>query len=156
MPPTPVTSPWVPVPVAWEGVRVTDDGRRLRIFYVSLRVDRVDIRWGQDQLTITLSGMMNTDDAVAAVAVFRCAEIPLSRHVGQRTLIDGATGEQADMKRSRWLDPQLLHDTESSLDSVFEPTELLHPREFELIKHATGDKLVPVSELTEAERRQES
>jgi hypothetical protein len=155
MPPNRAISPWVPVPVAWEGVRVTDDDKRLRVFYVSLRVDRVDIRWVQHQLTITLSGMWNTDDAVAAVAVFRCAEIPLSRHVSHRILIDGATGERAEMKRSRWLDPQQLHDTETSLDSVFEPTELLHPREFELIDGATGGKLVPLTELTEAERRQE-
>lgn len=132
MPPKKGTRRWIPVPIAWEGVRVSEDGRRLLVVYITGApgsvADRADVRWEQKRLTLTLSAMGDGDGGKLA-ACYHCAEIPVSEDVADRILVDGATGERASAKRSRYLDPEVLSGTETSLDAVFEPHERLEPRE---------------------------
>jgi hypothetical protein len=119
------------VPTAWEGVKLADDGRCLLVVYVSgdgQPADRADVRWDQEQLTLALSRMRKGAGGKMA-ACYHCVEVPLSRAVADRSLIDGATGERATSKQSRYLDPEQLRGTERTLDSVFEPREVLAPRE---------------------------
>src|SRR4051812_39323041 len=64
MPPKKGTRPWIPVPIAWEGVRVSEDGRCLLVVYVTgdrQPVDQADVRWDQSRLTLTLSRMREGD-----------------------------------------------------------------------------------------------
>jgi hypothetical protein len=110
---------------------VAEDGTRLRVVYVTSTrrpADRIDIRWETEQVTVTLS-QMGDGGATTAMAVYHCVEVPLSQDVSDRILVDGATGELATEKESCHLDPELLSDTEQTLDSVFEPREWLEPRE---------------------------
>jgi hypothetical protein len=115
----------------WEGVRVSEDGTCLRVVYITgtrRPADRVDVKWEPEHVTLTLS-QMGDGGATTAMAVYHCVEVPLSHDISDRILIDGATGEPATEKKSSHLDPELLSDTELTLDSVFEPHELLEPRE---------------------------
>jgi hypothetical protein len=110
---------------------VSDDGTRLRVVYITSTprpADRVDVRWESKQATVTLS-QMGDGGATTAMAVYHCVEVPLSQDVSDRILVDGATGEPATEKESFHLDPELLSDTEQTLDSVFEPREWLEPRD---------------------------
>lgn len=131
MPPRRGTRRWVPVPTAWEGVKLADDGRRLLVVYVTgdgQPADRADVRWDQGQLTLALSRLREGRGGKMA-ACYHCIEVPLSRAVADRSLVDGATGERATSKQSRYLDPEQLRGTERTLGEVFEPRELLQPRE---------------------------
>ena len=130
MPPEPETRQWIPLPIQWEGVRVSEDGTRLRVALVTGPVDRADVRWESERVTLTLSQMWDVGAVKAASVVYHCVEVPLSHAVGDRILVDGATGELAAEKNSPHLDPELLYDTERTLDSVFEPTQVVRPREF--------------------------
>jgi hypothetical protein len=117
--------------MGWEGVRVSEDGTRLRVVYITgtrRPADRVDVKWEPEQVTLTLS-QMGDGGATTAMAVYHCVEVPVSNDISGRILVDGATGELATEKNSFHLDPELLSDTEQTLDSVFEPHELLEPRE---------------------------
>jgi hypothetical protein len=134
MPPRKGTRRWVPVPTPWEGVRLSGDGTRLFVVYVTADLepaDRADVRWDQERLTLTLSRMRDGDGGKMP-AIYHCVEVPLSQDASQRILVDGATGERATAKQSHHLDPDLLQGTERTLDAVFEPTELLDPREITL------------------------
>jgi hypothetical protein len=131
MPPKKGTRPWIPVPIAWEGVRVSEDGRHLLVAYVTGNgqpADRADVRWDQSHVTLTLS-RMRTGSGDKLMAFHHCVEVPLSQDAWNRILIDGATGERASAKRSRYPDPDVLRGSESSLDAYFGPTEMLEPRE---------------------------
>jgi hypothetical protein len=132
MPPKNGTRPWFPVPIAWEGVRVSDDGMRLFVVYVlgtpGTAADRADVRWDQTRLTLTLSRMADGGGGKLA-ASYHCVEVPVSEDASDRILVDGATGERASAKQSRYLDPEVLRGSERSLDGVFEPHERLEPRE---------------------------
>lgn len=131
MPPENPTRWWRPLSVEWEGARLSEDGRSLFVFYVTgspAPADRADVRWEQEQLTLTLSRMFAGEISTAA-AFSHCVEVPLSRDASDCVLIDGATGELATEKKSFFLDPEVLRDTEQTLDSVFEPRERLEPRE---------------------------
>jgi hypothetical protein len=132
MPPRKGTRPWFPVPIAWEGVRVSEDGTRLLAVYITgtpgSAADRADVRWDQKRLTLTLSRMGDGDGGKLA-ACYHCVEVPVSADPSERILVDGATGERATSKQSRYLDPEVLRGTETSLDAVFEPHERLEPRE---------------------------
>jgi hypothetical protein len=132
MPPKKGTRRWIPVPIPWEGVRVSEDGRHLFVVYIlgtpGTVADRADVRWDQKRLTLTLSRMADGDGGNLA-AVYHCVEVPLSQDASDRILIDGATGERGGAKRSRYLDPEVLRGSERSLDAVFDPRERLDPRE---------------------------
>jgi len=131
MPPKKGTRPWIPVPTPWEGIRVSDDGKRLFVVYVagqSQPAARADVRWDQERLTLTLSRMREGDGGKLA-AIYHCIEVPLSHDASDRVLIDGATGERASAKQSRYLDSDVPRGSERSLDAVFEPRERLEPRE---------------------------
>ncbi|MEA2432362.1 MAG: hypothetical protein QOI19_2835, partial [Thermoleophilaceae bacterium] len=95
MPPKKGTRPWFPVPIAWEGVRVSDDGMRLFVVYIlgtpGAAADSADVRWDQERLTLTLSRMADGDGGKLA-ACYHCVEVPLSQDASDRILIDGATG----------------------------------------------------------------
>jgi hypothetical protein len=122
---------WRPVPVEWEGVRLTADGQSLLAVYITgspKPADRADVRRDQRRLTLTLSRVFEGEVETAA-AIYHCVEVPLSQHASDRILVDGTTGERANKKRSHYLDPGLLRGTERTLDSVFEPGERLEPRE---------------------------
>jgi hypothetical protein len=90
--------------------------------------DRADVRWDEHRLTVTLSRMRASDGGKIA-AVHHCVAIPLSRDASAQILVDGATGERADAKQSRYLDSGVLSGSERTLDSVFEPEAVLEPRE---------------------------
>jgi hypothetical protein len=110
---------------------VSDDGRRLFVVYITgdrSPADRADARWDSKRLTLTLSRMRDGGLETAA-AVYHCVEVRLSKDASEHILIDGATGARASAKKSSYLDPELLRDTESTLGEVFEPRELLEPRE---------------------------
>jgi hypothetical protein len=112
-------------------VRLSEDGRRLFVFYVTgspAPADRADVWWQQERVTLTLSRMFAGEIETAA-AFSHCVELPLSRDASDCVLVDGATGELASEKKSFFLDPEVLWDTEQTLDSVFEPREHLEPRE---------------------------
>src|SRR4051794_38390326 len=97
MPPKKGARPWIPIPTAWEGIRVSDDGRRLFVVYVTgsrQPVDHADVRWDQKRLTLTLSRMGEGDGGKMS-AVYHCVEIPVSEDASTRILIDGTTGERA-------------------------------------------------------------
>ena len=131
MPPGDPTRLWRPVPVEWEGVRRAEDGRSLFVFYVTgspAPADRADVRWEHERLTLTLSRMFAGEIQTAA-AFSHCVEVPLSHDASECVLIDGATGESSSEKKSFFLDPEVLRDTEQTLDSIFEPREQLEPRE---------------------------
>lgn len=88
------------VPIAWEGVRLSDDGRRLLVVYVTgdrQPVDRADVRWDQKRLTLTLSRMRKGDGGKMGV-FYHCVEVTVSQDASARILIDGATGERAGAK----------------------------------------------------------
>jgi hypothetical protein len=122
---------WRPVPVKWEGARLSEDGRSLFVFYVTgspAPADRADLWWEQERLTLTLSRMFAGEIETAA-AFPHCVEVPLSRDASDCVLVDGATGELSSEKKSFFLDPEVLWDTGQTLDSVFEPRERLEPRE---------------------------
>lgn len=119
------------MPIPWEGVRLSDDGTRLFVAYITgdrQPADRADVRWDQERLTLTLSRMREGDGGKIA-ASYHCVEVPVSQDASQRILVDGTTGERAGSKQSPYLDPERLRGTERTLDSVFEPRELLEPRE---------------------------
>jgi hypothetical protein len=123
--------PWRPVPVEWEGVRLSEVGTRLFAAYITgspQPADRADVRWAEKRLTLTLSRMF-AGDVEEAAAIYHCVEVPLSQSASDRNLVDGATGERAGNKKSHYLDPDLLKGTETTLDWVFEPRERLEPRE---------------------------
>jgi hypothetical protein len=127
----PVEGPWRPVPVEWEGVRLSEDGTRLFAAYITgspQPADRADVRWDEKRLTLTLSRLFEGDIETAA-AFYHCVEVPLSQSASDRIPVDGATGERASNKKSDYLDPEFLQRTERTLDEVFEPRELLAPRE---------------------------
>lgn len=132
MPPKKGTRPWIPVPIAWEGVRVSEDGMRLLVVYIlgtpGTAADRADVRWDPKRLTLTLSRMADGHGGKLA-ACYHCVEIPVSADASDRILIDGSTGERAGAKHSRYLDPDVLRGSEKSLDAVFQPHERLDPRE---------------------------
>ena len=131
MPPKKGTRPWIPVPIAWEGVRVSENGRRLLVAYVTSNgqpVDRADARWDQRRLTLTLS-RMGAGEGGGTALFHHCVEVPVSQDASTRVLIDGATGERANAKRSTYLDPEQLRQREQPPDAYFEPTERLEPRE---------------------------
>src|SRR3954468_9155103 len=98
MPPKKGTRPWIPVPIPWEAVRVSEDGRCLLVVYITSNgqpVDRADARWDQRHLTLTLSpkgeglhwgGKMGLSH--------HCVEGPVSQGASAHILIDGATGER--------------------------------------------------------------
>jgi hypothetical protein len=112
-------------------VRVSEDGRRLLVVYVtgsSGPADRADVRWDQGRLTLTLSGMRR-GGGEKLPAIYHCVEVPVSEDASDRILIDGATGERASAKRSHYLDPEGLRNMELTLDAVFTPREVLTPRE---------------------------
>jgi hypothetical protein len=112
-------------------VRLSEDGTSLFVIYITgspQPADRADVLWGEQRLTLTLSRMFEGDIETAA-AFYHCVEVPLSHDASDRILFDGATGERATKKKSSYLDPELLRDTEQTLDSLFEPRELLEPRE---------------------------
>jgi hypothetical protein len=124
---------WRPLPAKWEGVRLTAEGQSLLAVYITgspKPADRADVRWEQKRLTLTLSRMFE-GDAESAAAFNYCVEVPLSRDASSCVVIDGATGERAEKKKSSYLDPDRLRGTEQTLDSVFEPTERLQPREID-------------------------
>jgi hypothetical protein len=123
--------PWRPVPVEWEGVRLSEDGTRLFAAYITgspQPADRADVRWDEKRLTLTLSRMF-AGDVETAAAIYHGVEVPLSRDASERTLFDGTTGGRASAKRSSYLDPAQLRGTERTLDEVFEARELLEPHE---------------------------
>ena len=131
MPPKKGTRPWIPVPIPWEGVRVSEDGRRLLVVYVTgdrQPVDRADVRWDQSRLTLTLS-RMRTGDGGKMGGFHHCVEVPVSQDASARILIDGTTGERASAKRSVHLDPERLRHKGHVVESYFEPSELLEARE---------------------------
>src|SRR4051794_18859944 len=131
VPPKKGTQRWTPTPVAWEGARLTEGGKRLLVVYVTgdaQPADRADVRWDQGRLTVTLSRMRAADGGKLA-AVHHCVAIPLSQDASARILIDGATGERAGAKQSRYLDPEVLSGSERTLDSMFEPQAELQPQE---------------------------
>ena len=122
----------MPIPIRWEGARLSDDGKRLRLVHIHLQPpDRADIRWEPRRITVTLSRMDFPRGSTSAVLQYHCVELELSRDASDLILVDGATGERATAKRSRYLDPDDLRAIESSPDRVFEPDQFLVPREVE-------------------------
>jgi hypothetical protein len=92
--------------------------------------DRADVRWEQRRITVTLSRMAAPAGSRKMGLGYRCVEVQLSRDASGLILIDGATGERADAKRSRYLDPEYLRQSERTLDDVFEPRQFLTPTDF--------------------------
>ena len=132
MAPRKKTRPWIPVPMRWEAARFGEDGTRLRLAYVTndgVPADRADVAWHRSQLTITLSRMKTIVTHERLPAIYHCVELRLSTDASDRELVDGASGEFAALKRSRYFNDEDLRNTERTWDMVFEPREFLEPRE---------------------------
>ena len=122
--------PWTPLAVPWEAARLTDDPTKLRLIYCTPPTgcppDRADVRWGQHRLTVTLSQMGVPSQRLPLVR--RCVELSLSHDASDLTIYDGATGERADAKDSRYL--KNMADPSETLDDVFaSPHERLTARD---------------------------
>jgi hypothetical protein len=61
-------------------------------------------------------------------AVAHCVELALAHDARGLTIFDGATGQRADLKGSRYLEPAWLRGTGRSPGAAFEPSEALTPR----------------------------
>jgi hypothetical protein len=123
----------VPIPVAWEGARLSANGTVVRLVYITgdaeTWADRADVRWDAARLTVTLTRMGDPGDGEKLAAFYRCVELRLSRDAGDLLLVDGATGERVTAKESDYLAADQLQGTERTLDSVFEPMHSLDPVE---------------------------
>jgi hypothetical protein len=125
------TRPWGPLAVPWEAARLMDDPTRLRLIYCVPPTggppDRADVRWGQHRLTVVLSQIGIRSQRLPLV--YRCVELALSRDASGLAIYDGATGERADVKDSRYL--KTMPDPSWTVDDLFAtPHEYLTPRDF--------------------------
>jgi hypothetical protein len=89
------------VPTPWHRGETVEDGRHVKILSFSGRapVERVEIMERPDAVTITLlerrPPRFSSDDSptvTSAVSVVKCVEIALDAPLGERPMIDGATG----------------------------------------------------------------
>jgi hypothetical protein len=89
------------VAAAWYRSETVDDGRRLKVlsFSGSDPLERVDVQEGSDRVTVTLLERHpprflpdGTPSAATANIVTKCVEVVLGAALGERVVVDGATG----------------------------------------------------------------
>lgn len=82
-------------PRPWQRAVPAPGGRTLRIYYLTgpaFEVERVRVDQSPQAVTITLLERTPGPGAQSAVGEIRCQQVTLARPVGDRRLIDGATG----------------------------------------------------------------